>query len=75
MCLGVPGLVVEVKRNENWAVVERFGVQNKVGIDLIDEEVVTGDYLMVHTGYAIGKIDVQEAKCTLKLWEEILLAE
>jgi len=75
MCLGIPGKVVEVNQIDNWAIVESFGVQKKVSIALVDEEIGPGDYLMVHTGYAIGKIDLQEAESTLKLWEEILLAE
>jgi len=75
MCLGIPGKVVEVNFIENWAIVETFGVQKKISITLVDEEIEPGDYLMVHTGYAIGKIDLREAETTLKLWEEILLAE
>lgn len=75
MCLGIPGKIVEVNLIENWAIVESFGVQKKISITLVDEEIEPGDYLMVHTGYAIGKIDLSEAETTLKLWEEILLAE
>ncbi len=75
MCLGIPGKIVEVNFSENWAVVERFGVQKKISITLVDEEIVPGEYLMVHTGYAIGKIDLREAETALQLWEEILLAE
>lgn len=75
MCLGIPGKVTEVNLAENWAVVEIFGVQKKVSVTLVDEEIAPGDYLMVHTGYAIGKIDLAEAETTLKLWEEILRAE
>ncbi len=75
MCLGIPGKIVEVNFIENWAIVESFGVQKKISITLVDEEIEPGDYLMVHTGYAIGRIDLNEAETTLKLWEEILLAE
>jgi len=75
MCLGIPGKVVTVNQAESWAVVESFGVQKKVDIALVDEEVAPGDYLMVHAGYAIGKINLQDAQSTLELWEEILLAE
>jgi hydrogenase expression/formation protein HypC len=75
MCLGIPGKIVEVNFIENWAIVESFGVQKRISITLVDEEIEPGDYLMVHSGYAIGKIDLNEAETTLKLWEEILLAE
>ena len=70
MCLGIPGQVVTVDRLKNWAVVESFGVQKKVSILLIDEEVIPGEYLMVHAGCAIGKINVDYAQETLKLFEE-----
>jgi len=75
MCLGIPGKVVEVNRSESWAVVESFGVRKKVDIALIDEDLVPGDYLMVHAGYAIGKINLEDAQISLELWEEILHAE
>lgn len=75
MCLGIPGKVVSVSPGESQAVIESFGVQNKVNIFLVDEEVKTGDYLVVHAGYAIGKVNLQEAQERLKLWEEILVAE
>ena len=75
MCLGIPGKVVSVSPGENQAVIESFGIRNKVNIFLVDEEVKTGDYLVVHAGYAIGKVNLQEAQERLKLWEEILVAE
>lgn len=71
MCLGVPSKIVEINRQEQWAIVECLGVQNKVYIPLIEEEITIGDYLMVHAGYAIGKIDQEEAHHTLQLLEEI----
>ncbi|MFA5384243.1 MAG: HypC/HybG/HupF family hydrogenase formation chaperone [Eubacteriales bacterium] len=70
MCLGIPGQVVTVDRLKNWAVVESFGVQKKVSILLIDEEVIPGEYLMVHAGCAIGKINVDYAQESLKLLEK-----
>ena len=71
MCLGIPGLVVEVKPESDRAVIEVFGVQREISTFLVGE-VQTGEYLIVHTGYAIEKLDVEEAKIRLKLWEEIL---
>lgn len=75
MCLGIPGKVVSISPGENQAVVESFGVKNKVNIFLVDEEVELGDYLVVHAGYAIGKVNLLEAQERLKLWKEILVAE
>ena len=72
MCLGLPGKVVEINKDEGWALVDAFNVSNKVGISLIYEDVAPGDYLMVHAGEAIGKIDPEDAAASLEIWEEIL---
>lgn len=74
MCLGIPGLVVELLPDGQWAVIETFGIRRKVGIQLV-KEVVPGDYLMVHAGYAIERLDLEEAGERLKLWEEFLSLE
>lgn len=74
MCLGIPCQVAKLNRAENWAIIEGFGIQKKIDITLVDDEISVGDYLIVHAGYAIGKINVKEAQKTLKLWEEIILA-
>jgi hydrogenase expression/formation protein HypC len=71
MCLGVPGEIVELNSEEQWAVIECYGVRNKVYTPLMTEEFTTGDYLMIHAGYAIGKIDPEEAQKTLELLEQI----
>ncbi|MEW6541811.1 MAG: HypC/HybG/HupF family hydrogenase formation chaperone [Bacillota bacterium] len=71
MCLGIPGLVVDVQPESDRAVIEVFGVQREISTFLVGE-VQTGEYLIVHTGYAIEKLDVEEAQIRLKLWEEIL---
>lgn len=71
MCLGIPGKVVELNTKEQWAIIDCLGVKNKVYIPLVTEQIALGDFLMAHAGYAIGKIDVEEAEETLKLLEEI----
>jgi len=72
MCLGIPGKIIEYNPDEQWAIIEAFGVKNKVYTQLVDEEFTVGDFLMVHAGYAIGKIDVEEAHKTLELIEQIV---
>lgn len=74
MCLGVPGKVVEVNTAEQRAVIETMGVKRQVGIQLV-EEVKSGDYLMVHAGYAIEKIDTGLALEMIRVWEDILSNE
>jgi hydrogenase expression/formation protein HypC len=72
MCIGTPGKIIEINQEENWALVETMGVGNKVSIALVCEEIVPGDYLMVHAGHAIGRIDPEDAQAAMELWEEIL---
>jgi len=70
MCLGIPCLVVEVKREEKTAVIEISGLRREVSIFLV-EDVKVGDYLLVHAGYAIQKVDLEEAKRSLSFWEKV----
>jgi len=74
MCLGVPGKVVEVNAAGQMAVIETMGVRRQVGTQLV-EEVLPGDYLMVHAGYAIEKINTDLALEMIRLWEDILKNE
>ncbi|HOL65830.1 MAG TPA: HypC/HybG/HupF family hydrogenase formation chaperone [bacterium] len=68
MCLAVPMKLVEKKGEEG--VVELAGVRRKIRLDLVDN-VRVGDYLIVHAGFAIEKLNLKEAKKTLKLFQEI----
>jgi len=68
MCLAVPVRVVSTEGEE--AETEIAGVRRRVSIALTPE-VKVGDYVLLHTGYAIGIVDEAEAKETLKLLEEI----
>lgn len=69
MCLAVPVQVVSIQGSE--AEVEIGGVKRQVSIWLTPE-VKVGDYVLLHTGYAINVIDEAEAQETLKLLEEIV---
>lgn len=71
MCLAVPSKVVELKEN-NTAVVEVFGTRRLISLDLLQEEVSAGDWVLVHVGFAIQKLDEEYALETLKLFEEML---
>jgi hydrogenase expression/formation protein HypC len=68
MCLAVPVKVVFIEGNE--ADVEIGGVKRRVSIILTPEAKV-GDYVLLHTGYAINVIDEAEAQETLKILEEM----
>jgi len=68
MCLAVPVKVVSI--DGDMAETEIAGVRRRVSLAFTPEAKV-GDYVLVHTGYAIGVIDEVEAEETLKLLEEI----
>ena len=63
MCLALPARVVELTGPET-ARIELSGVRKEISIALVDD-VAVGDYLIVHVGYAIGKLDPAEAEETL----------
>jgi hydrogenase expression/formation protein HypC len=68
MCLAVPAEVLELKEDE-LALIEIGGVRKDVSLMLVDG-VEVGDYVLVHAGFAIEKIDEYEARKTLELLEE-----
>jgi len=68
MCLAVPALIKDIEGRE--AIVELGGVQRRVSLWLTPEARV-GDYVLVHTGYAINVLDTQEAQETLRLLQEL----
>jgi hydrogenase expression/formation protein HypC len=70
MCLGVPGRVVEVKGAV--AVVDFWGVKRETRLDVVDEPVAVGDWILNHVGYAIRKIPAGEVEETLALYELLL---
>jgi hydrogenase expression/formation protein HypC len=70
MCLGVPGRIIAVEGS--IATVDFWGVQRQVRLDVVDEPVQPGDYILNHVGYAIRRIPSSEIGATLALYEELL---
>jgi hydrogenase expression/formation protein HypC len=70
MCLGVPGRVVEVRGR--IAVVDFWGVRRETRLDVVDEPVAPGDYILNHVGFAIRKIPASEIAETLALYDLLL---
>lgn len=70
MCLGVPGRVVRVE--DGVAVVDFWGVQREIRLDVVDEPVGPGDYILNHVGFAIRRIPADEIGETLSLYETLL---
>jgi hydrogenase expression/formation protein HypC len=70
MCLGVPGKVLEV--DGMVAVVDFWGLRRPILLDLADEPVKPGDYILNHVGFAIRRIPPEEVAATLALYEQLL---
>ncbi len=70
MCLGVPGKVLAV--NGLAATVDFFGVRKELRLDIVDEPVHPGDYVLNHVGFAIRRIPPDEVQETLALFDQIL---
>jgi hydrogenase expression/formation protein HypC len=68
VCLGIPGEIVEMAEgDDDLAVVEVAGVKRKINIGLLSEEDLgKGDWVLIHVGFAMAKIDEEEAKLALE---------
>ena len=70
MCLAVPMKVL--KKDSETVLAEIDGVQRKASLMMLGEEVAVGDYLLIHAGFAISRLDETEALETLALMRECL---
>lgn len=73
MCLGIPMKVVEIEKNLK-AYAETMGVKRPISIRLVPE-VKPGDFVLVHAGFAMEKIDPVEARQRIELFEKMLNLE
>jgi hydrogenase expression/formation protein HypC len=75
MCLAIPGQVIEIVDSENrLALVEVAGVRRNVNVSLLDEDgnsAQPGDWVLIHVGFALSKVDEEEAHATLSLLEKM----
>ena len=69
MCLAIPALVVELPEDD-VAVVDLGGVRKRISLLLV-EGVAVGDYVIVHVGFALSRLDPEEAEETLALLHEV----
>ena len=73
MCLGVPMQVVNIDGTD--IVAEIDGVKREASLMILDDEVMVGDFVIVHAGFAISKLDEQEARETLAMMREVFRQE
>jgi hydrogenase expression/formation protein HypC len=73
MCLSIPSKVVKIDKEKNTAIVDTMGVKREAGLDLMEEgDVKIGDYVLLHIGFVMNKIDEEDALASLETYKEIL---
>ncbi|GAA8519382.1 HypC/HybG/HupF family hydrogenase formation chaperone [Helicobacter pylori] len=70
MCLAIPSKVIAI--NNNVVLLETLGVQREASLDLMGESVKVGDYVLLHIGYVMSKIDEKEALESIELYQEMI---
>lgn len=70
MCVAVPSRVIS--KEDLTATIEVYGAQRQVNLMLLTEEVEVGDYVLVHAGFAITRVDHAAGQESLKLFDEVL---
>jgi hydrogenase expression/formation protein HypD len=73
MCLSIPSKIVEIDK-DNMATVDTMGIKRQVSLDLMPDLVGIGDYILIHVGFAMSKIDEAEALQSLEVYQEMLEA-
>lgn len=74
MCLAIPAQVIEIVDDERrLALVDIAGLRRNVNVGLLDDEggARPGDWVLIHVGFALSKVDEEEAQATLKLLEQM----
>ncbi|GAD19695.1 HypC/HybG/HupF family hydrogenase formation chaperone [Helicobacter fennelliae] len=72
MCLAIPSKVISIDKDKNTAIIETLGVCREASLDLMQEEVAVGEYVLLHIGYIMSKIDTQSALESIALYEQIV---
>ena len=73
MCLSIPSKVVKVSEDNTMCTVETMGVQRDANLMMMeDDDVKVGDYVLLHIGFVMNKIDEEEALASIETYREIL---
>ncbi|MFA5454128.1 MAG: HypC/HybG/HupF family hydrogenase formation chaperone [Sulfurimonas sp.] len=73
MCLSIPSKVVKIDRQNSIATVDTMGVKREASLALVgDEEIKIGDYVLLHIGFVMNKIDEKEALLSLEAFAKIV---
>ena len=69
MCLAAPARVIEV--SDDTAIVDYGGVRTTARLDALPDPVAAGDYVLIHTGFAIRRLSPEDGEETLRLFDEL----
>ena len=73
MCLSIPSKVTKIDKETNMATVDTMGVSRDAALDLMEEgDVKIGDYVLLHIGFVMNKIDEEDAMASLDTYKEII---
>ena len=72
MCLAIPSKVLSIDKEKNTAMLDTMGVRREASLDLMNEELSVGEFVLLHIGFVISKIDEQSAMESLKIYDEIV---
>ncbi len=75
MCLAIPSKVIEIDHEMNSITVDTMGAARSASLDLLPEPVEIGDYVILHVGFAIRKVDEKSAIEVIDYYNEILADE
>ena len=71
MCIAFPGKILSIDE-DNYAIIDIGGTKREVCLDIVDVPVAVGDYVLAHAGYAIHKVDEEQAKENLEFLRELI---
>jgi len=73
VCLSIPSKVVKIDKENNMATVDTMGVQRDASLDLMaEDDVKLGDYVLLHIGFVMNKIDEEDALASIETYKEII---
>jgi len=73
MCLSIPSKVTKINTETNMATVDTMGVSRDAALDLMEDgDVKIGDYVLLHIGFVMNKIDEEDALLSLDTYKEII---
>lgn len=73
MCLSIPSKVVSIDKDTNMVTVDTMGVKRDASLDLmVEDDVKIGDYVLLHIGFIMNKIDEEDALSSIETYKEII---